>query len=51
VAAGAGGDGIGGLGLAAPPLAATVAYGLLLGAGLPLRGEVLRGPEASGSAD
>jgi hypothetical protein len=51
MAAGAGGDGIGGLALAAPPLAATVAYGLLLGAGLPLRGDVLRGHRASESAD
>ena len=30
------------LGLAVTPLLATLAYGLLLGAGLPLRGEVLR---------
>jgi hypothetical protein len=47
-AAGAGGsDGIGQLGLAIAPLLATVAYGLLLGAGLPLRGDVLRGHETS----
>ncbi len=45
-AAGAGtSDGIGQLGLAVAPLVATVAYGLLLGAGLPLRGDVLRGSE------
>ena len=31
------------LGLAATPILATIAYGLLLGAGLPVRGEVLRG--------
>ncbi len=49
LAAAAWGDGIGGLGLAAPPLVATVAYGLLLGAGLPLRGDVLRGHETNES--
>jgi hypothetical protein len=38
--------GNGRLGLAAAPLLATVAYGLLLGAGLPLRDEVTRTPEA-----
>ncbi len=43
-------DGIGQLGFAAAPLAATVAYGLLLGAGLPLRGEVERGHEAANEA-
>jgi hypothetical protein len=50
-AAGAGGDGVGRLGLAVAPLAATVAYGLLLGAGLPLRGDVLRGREAADRRD
>ena len=50
-AAGAGlSDGIGPLGLALAPLVATVAYGLLLGAGLPLRGDVLRGHEAADQA-
>jgi hypothetical protein len=39
-------SGDGDLGLAAAPVLATVAYGLLLGAGLPLRGEVLRGGQA-----
>jgi hypothetical protein len=43
-------DGIGPLGLALAPLVATVAYGLLLGAGLPLRGDVLRGHEAADQA-
>lgn len=38
-------------GLALAPLLATLAYGALLGAGLPLRGEVLRDPQLSaGSA-
>ncbi len=40
------GEGLGQMGLAAAPLVATVAYGLLLGAGLPLRGDVLRRPDA-----
>lgn len=41
-----------GLGLAAAPVVATLAYGVLLGAGLPLRGEVLRpgADQAEGSA-
>jgi hypothetical protein len=34
-----------GLGTALAPLLATLAYGILLGAGLPLRGDVLRRPE------
>jgi hypothetical protein len=38
-------SGNGGLGLALAPLLATLAYGLLLGAGVPLRGEVLRRPD------
>jgi hypothetical protein len=47
-AAGAGASGgIGPLGLAIAPLAATLAYGLLLGAGLPLRGDVERRHEGS----
>lgn len=37
------------LGLAVTPLLATLAYGVLLGAGLPLRGEVLRGDALRGS--
>jgi len=36
------------IGLAAAPVLATLAYGLLLGAGLPLRGDVLR-PNQAGS--
>jgi hypothetical protein len=42
------GDGIGRLGFAVAPLGATLAYGLLLGAGLPLRGDVERANEAVG---
>jgi hypothetical protein len=38
------------LGLTMAPLLATVAYGLLLGASLPLRGEVLRGSDGATSA-
>jgi hypothetical protein len=40
------------LGLAAAPVVATLAYGILLGAGLPLRGDVLRRDvnQAEGSA-
>lgn len=36
------------LGLRLAPLVGTVAYGLILGAGLPVRGEVLRGPQPAG---
>lgn len=36
-----------GFGMAAAPLVGTLAWGVLLGAGVPLRGEVARGPEGA----
>jgi hypothetical protein len=51
IAAGAGqrtGDAT--LGLAVAPLLGTLAYGLMLGAGLPLRGDVLRSPDPTTAA-
>jgi hypothetical protein len=43
-------SGDGALGLALAPLLATLAYGVMLGAGVPLRGEVLRRPDPAAAA-